>query len=494
MSCSICCDDYNLKNRVKKTCCYCEFEACNKCIQTYLIGSMNDPHCMSCRKAWDIEILDTMVHKNFRLIEYKKHRETVLYDIEKSLLPQTQPYVHIELQKRHYKEVNRDLRNRIKDLERECNTYRNTYINVRREIFTNRNNPIVCVRLTNQKNELDEKISTIKRNSYEIHRLILDNYRTVRNIRNNGIPEDDNTNTTSVVKKKNPFIIHCPRDTCKGFIGGDQWSCGVCQYFSCEKCHEIIGESKDIPHECKPENIETAKLLKKEAKSCPGCSTLIYRISGCSQMWCTQCHTAFNWNTGTIETGTVHNPHFYEYQRTNTNYIVRNQGEEVCGGARVSVRILLRFLAGDIALNPLKDTIYTTHRKLIHIQQIEMPRYNVQFFVNTNIDLRVKYLLNEVTEHNFKRKLQIAEKSKNKKREIYLILEMYVQTTHDMFRNLVDTPHTDSNHHNEIMTDWIKQIATLQEYANQHFQKISHRYNCVAPNFTTTGGFETIRY
>ena len=35
-------------------------------------------------------------------------------------------------------------------------------------------------------------------------------------------------------------------------------------------------------------------------------------------MWCTQCHTAFSWKSGQIQTR-VHNPHYYEWLRENNS-------------------------------------------------------------------------------------------------------------------------------------------------------------------------------
>ena len=34
-------------------------------------------------------------------------------------------------------------------------------------------------------------------------------------------------------------------------------------------------------------------------------------------MWRTKCHTAFSWKKGTIETGHVHNPHYWRYLQEN---------------------------------------------------------------------------------------------------------------------------------------------------------------------------------
>ena len=41
---------------------------------------------------------------------------------------------------------------------------------------------------------------------------------------------------------------------------------------------------------------------------------MISRISGCSSMFCTNCNTGFDWNTGLMnKDGFVHNPHYFDY-------------------------------------------------------------------------------------------------------------------------------------------------------------------------------------
>ena len=45
-------------------------------------------------------------------------------------------------------------------------------------------------------------------------------------------------------------------------------------------------------------------------------------------------NVAFHWNTGVIDNGPVHNPHFYEYQKNadENGVAPRNPGDIVCGG------------------------------------------------------------------------------------------------------------------------------------------------------------------
>lgn len=63
------------------------------------------------------------------------------------------------------------------------------------------------------------------------------------------------------------------------------------------------------------EALASVEAIKRDCRNCPSCATPIYRVSGCPQMWCTSCNTAFCWNTGRIYTNNnhVHNPHYAEF-------------------------------------------------------------------------------------------------------------------------------------------------------------------------------------
>ena len=77
-TCTVCCDKYNKTCRKKVTCPYCEYDACKTCIQTYLLSTTEEPHCMKCKHEHDREFIDSFCTKRFRNVEYRKHREQIL--------------------------------------------------------------------------------------------------------------------------------------------------------------------------------------------------------------------------------------------------------------------------------------------------------------------------------------------------------------------------------------------------------------------------------
>lgn len=261
------------------------------------------------------------------------------------------------------------------------------------------------------------------------------------------------------------FTIHCPVENCKGFIESTKWECGLCKAIVCKKCHECKNDDR---HECNEANVETATLIKKDSKPCPGCSTLIFKISGCNQMWCTQCHTTFLWTTGAIVDGAIHNPHYYEWMRTHGGTPRRTVGDVQCGGI-ISLRQLRNILKNSENL----EFVYDSHRIVVAIQTECLPYYRTDNVTN-NQDLRVQFLLNEITEDQFRSILQKREKKTLRYSEIYDVLQMYLFTNIDLFNNLtIDLIAT--------LATFKDDVNALRDFANVQFEKISKRYNSVVP-------------
>jgi hypothetical protein len=131
------------------------------------------------------------------------------------------------------------------------------------------------------------------------------------------------------ILSKNDEEIHrttssftCPISNCDGIV--TKGHCQKCKTKICSKCLE---ESKS-PHECNADTLKTIQLIKKETKNCPKCKVSIHKIDGCDQMFCTKCKTAFSWRTGQLQTGHIHNPHYFEWLRqrgTGVNLVFNDQ-------------------------------------------------------------------------------------------------------------------------------------------------------------------------
>lgn len=138
-------------------------------------------------------------------------------------------------------------------------------------------------------------------------------------------------NRDSTVERRK-YVRKCPKNDCQGFLSS-QLKCELCNSWVCSECREIKGMERDVEHTCNPDILESVRVMNQDSKPCPNCASLIYKIEGCSQMFCTECHTAFNWNTLRIETGAIHNPHYFEWQRRQNqgNHVERNPNEILCG-------------------------------------------------------------------------------------------------------------------------------------------------------------------
>ena len=397
--CGICCEGFNKSNHKKVDCPFCDLEVCRACVQRYLLETSNDPHCMGCKRAWDREVVDEGCTKTFRNKQLKEHRETILMERERCLLPETQPLVERRLHaialEQQVTEVTKQIRNLYRQRER-----------LQEEVYQARYNRI--------------------------------------------LPPGE---------KKREFIRKCPVEDCRGFLS-TAWKCGICENKICPECNEVKGED----HECDPANVETVKLLKKDTKPCPKCGTLIFKISGCSQMWCPDCHTAFCWNTGRIETGIIHNPHYYEFQRQHGTR-GRNHGDIPCGGMP-TLNELRRAVRNDAIICGI-------HRGIIHIQEVELRWHYPEPQPIDNTELRIQFMLKAINETYMKQVLQKREKAYAKQRDIRGILQMVGDTGGDLLRQVVLDPGQ--------LQESLKVLEQLRVYYNGTIQKVANRYNGVVP-------------
>lgn len=404
MDCEICTEKLNKSSRKPLACIKCQYIACATCWKTYLTGSLDDPHCMSCDYTWGYEEVVNMFDKTFITKKYKKHREEMLISRERSLMPATQPFVEQYMQQKRNKVL-------IEKYEEE----------------------IIA---------LMEQINVIRRITYEL----------------------------GYVKKpveKGLFIRKCTHPECLGYLSS-QWKCGLCENWSCSKCFDVIGAVKD-GHECNPDTLATATLIKSDTKLCPKCSMGIFKIHGCDVMFCTDCHTSFNWRTNRIITGSAHNPHQVEWLATQAPS--RNNNVALCG--REIDHYFINNLINVMTKYPNFVKIFWRERcRLInHISDVELPRYETNIIAN-NQPLRVQLMCKEISEDKFKAMIHKREKACNKKQAIYNILTMFASCQTDIMHRLYEALKDDTGYE-----DIVTECDNLVAYANECFVNTARAYN-----------------
>jgi hypothetical protein len=166
----------------------------------------------------------------------------------------------------------------------------------------------------------------------------------------------------------------------------------------------------------------------------------------CNQMYCVDCHTAWDWKTGRIEVGVIHNPHYYDFLRKQNNGIIpRNPGDNPCGGGVMPgyYNIQQSFRTKKINIEqPLMLLISNIHRTALHIQHVEFRQCNNQIHPGGNEENykkeRVLYLLNELSEQNFKKILQQREKRNDKLKEFLQVYQMFFDVCTDTLSKILE--------------------------------------------------------
>ena len=432
--CPVCCDKYTVQLRKAVKCPYCDYTSCSVCLKKYLTEGQLDAHCMGCRRAWNDEFLDLNFTRAFRIGPYKKHREDVLMEREIAILPTRQPRVEAKLKVREIegeiKEVNKSLQ------------------------------------------ELDIMRSKILHKS---HRLSARITRYTAESEGRAPPawtltEGEKATTPERAK----FIMKCPDGECRGFLS-TAYKCGTCQNWACPDCLVIKGKDKDAEHTCDPGQKESVALIVKESRPCPKCGERISKVDGCDQMFCTECHTAFSWNTGAVVNGVIHNPHYYEYLRKLGNGTApRNAGDVPCGGVPYYTH-LERAIRGFTDLD--KRKVMCIHRITSEIADQRIQIYQAQFNVNDNGDLGVLYLMKEIDKEAMKAELAKRELKRNKHLAIRAVLEMFVTTSTMMLNNIVNDPPTTEERRELFLLEY----TNLRKYVNESLMLVSKMKSCSVP-------------
>ena len=434
-SCFVCCEKFNKSTRSEIICPNekCKFSACKSCVRQYLL-SQKESHCMSCKQGWNDRFIISQTNKTFFDNSFMKSRKQFLLDTEISKIPQCMEAAE------NYK--------LIKEEEK-----------------------IVV--------ELGEKIKEINKELTKLKMTRQEHYQNIYNLKNG---------KGKTERKK--FIMPCPHNGCKGFLS-QQYKCEICKLYTCPNCYEVIGYNKTDEHECKKESVESAELIRKDTKPCPNCGVRIFKISGCDQMWCTECETTFSWNTGRILVNVqVHNPHFYARQREIQNGNMNRDPRDVLCGGLCTFQQLRTFIVLYINSNePLfKEVTNLTavdinewHRFVAHITHVELygTRQRLQHLRN-NQGILIEYIVNERTKESLATQILRNDKNSKKLVELVNIYELLSVYGIESFGYLTNTNFKGKKFKDifEIVIKHYNEYQKLITYCNEQLKIISLTYNC----------------
>ena len=419
------------------------------------MGSSNDARCMNCNVAWSIVYLFRNFPSSF-VQEYRKTRRNSIWNRELFHLPTLVEYVDLENQ---YKEVKKEetalhlelltLKNNYNDLKGRRDKEATT---LRAEIRLRKSN-------THKQYVMKNREANIRNsNMFRIKHRFMYPDRALPTLQTGRVE-------TNSSYRNRP----CIKEDCRGFINGEG-KCPICSTLTCLECNVEITEG--VEHTCKQCDIDNWCEIRDNSRPCPSCHVYIFKISGCNQMYCTNCSTAFNWVTGMIETGPVHNPHYYEQlfanpeqierrRRLNAGYRV-NPNEYCENGALIDIYSLKANLDRRRDLPEQKKiSILTRHRELNHALMVTLPR--ICSIDNTRYRI---YIFDALYEHLKGGDVAIkVERFLNRKilnGEYATLVETYINQQKQLFRAIANetiTVDEFETHHDEfkkIMQDTIK--------------------------------------
>ena len=461
--CDVCCDSFNKSTRIRIPCEHsgaCSFEACKTCVRTYLLGTTSDPNCMSCNKGWSDKFLTTYMKASFVRSEYKAHRKELLVQTQISRIPESMAAA--ETYKRVY-DINIQI-DRLKITSDQIKAEEKKW----KELYMSSESKMTYETYRKKSGDLYTSASVIRSN--------------IRKMRHDiAVIQNGGQAVTEEVKEKKKFIMPCPNTDCRGFLSSE-YTCEMCNHKTCPKCLDLVGLiNQETEHVCKPENVESAEFVRKQSKPCPCCGSRISKIDGCDQMWCTQCHKAFSWNTGRIVTGVVHNPHFYQYQREMGGGVApRNPGDVVCGGL-IGVQELLHKLHHNRVPANLTDKLATIHREVQHFNGVVVNhlRRTIQVEQDYNVE-RMKYIVKEISREKLADIIIKKDVSRKRESEKLHIGELFVTVATDLFAGIIRNERKSVEFIQEIERG-IVEFNNLREYCNDHFKTISITYGICVP-------------
>lgn len=338
-------------------------------------------------------------------------------------------------------------------------------------------NPRVA-ELLPQIREIEEKIANYQTLTDEYNKI--QNELTQELYRLNG---GEGSSTGAESKRYGP---RCPHEDCNGYVVIQNWKCASCEVRVCAQCHEVREED----HECNPDTVATIKLMEKDTKDCPRCHTLIHKITGCSQMYCTNCKCLWDWHTKQIfDPNTfIHNPHALEERAK-----LREQG--LLLEQPVAEDIHCRDPVNDGQMRRRFKERSAQTPKNLNFKSLVRPDYviyDTQHQIRDNASyqtvqtqrrnkLMFRYFKNNITDKEWKKELKSIIKKEERNKELIPVFQNHIECLHILSWRYVL---------GELTTpDYLVHYEALKNLTMQRFSVINRIFGLKGPRFGEYGAF-----
>ena len=429
LDCDICGETCNRSNHKHAMCTKCSSDVCRECIRTCLLQSVQDPCCPNCKDPWDLEFLNSLCGSTWTFQTLRLHRQNLLMDREKAKIPGDMEAISM------YKQ----------------------YLDV-----------------SNQATKLSQEVE-------DKHQAWVDAVATRDRMFNNA----ERVRLAALGLKPNKkdawkFIQPCPGADCPGFVS-TVGKCPVCEIWTCMSCHEIKGAHKDSEHECKQENIASTNHIKKNTKRCPECGVPCMRVSGCTQMWCPQCHCSFSYRTGEVYKAPVHNPErslWIENGRTQATR-KRKSASMGSGGGGGSGGSGSGATCGNQLVNmwtfrtnvfkhidpskrdmPSEDNLRCIYHAVADLEGYALDRIRTRCQENSSKVMRIQYALNVMDETKMKKKLEQDDRKRQHWTQVLNVVTLLYEVTRDVINHMARESTTQS------IQDGMKQFRNIVQHVH----------------------------
>jgi hypothetical protein len=189
-------------------------------------------------------------------------------------------------------------------------------------------------------------------------------------------------------------------------------------------------------------------------------------VHNCDQMFCVSCHTAFSWERGTIEKGVIHNPHFYQWQKTlQATAVTQTPAVDLCNDNYFpSISDLSVYQKAYDSYT--EKWLFRFHQFITHLYLAVRPAYLTTSSTDLKMEINVNYMMTAFGKTEWKRRLYEADRRQEMARDMVELIDMVYAISGERFRNFIRE--RDAQH--------IKDVGILLVYTMDEFDKIKKRH------------------